>query len=98
MTHREKELDGAIDKCGLPLEEFSMTPSFIQDVMSRIGAESSEYDFVKSGIAARVRVAAALGRADSLINDTENMLNRFKQDDKEFERIGKSLGFKFWNK
>lgn len=94
MTQREKELDGAIDKCGLPLETFSVTP-LIQDVMRRIGAEPSEYDFVKSHIAARVRIAATLGRADSLISGTERMLNRFEQEDKEFERIGKALGFKF---
>ena len=63
--------------------------------MRRIGAEESEYDFVKSRVALRVRTADVLGRTDALIEDTERMLDQFEQDDKEWERIGKTLGFKF---
>lgn len=98
LNQRERELDKAIDSCGIPLQKFTNTESCIRDVMRRIGAKSSEYEFVKSRVALRVRTAAALGRADALIGDTERMLDQFEQDDKEWERKGRAMGFKFWDK
>lgn len=97
-SQREKDLDRAIDRCGIPLEQFANTESCVREVMRRIGATESEHDYVKSRVAVRVKTAAALGRADALIGSTEKMLDQFDQDDKEWERKGKALGFKFWDK
>lgn len=98
LNQREQDLDKAIDNCGIPLQKFTNTESCVRDVMRRIGADGSEYEFVKSRVALRVRTAGVLGRVDALIGDTERMLDRFEQDDKEWERKGKALGFKFWDK
>lgn len=98
LTQREKALDQAIDHCGIALDKFANTESCIRDVMRRIGATASDYDFVRSRVAVRVKTAAAIARADGLIGSTERMLDRFEQDDKEWERKGKALGFKFWDK
>ena len=94
-SQREKDLDRAIDRCGIPLEKFENTESCVREVMRRIEASESDYGFVKSRVAVRVKTAAALGRADTLIGSTEKMLYRFEQDDKEWEKKGKDLGFQF---
>lgn len=95
LTRREKELEHAIDHCGIPLDKFSNTDTCIRDVMRRIGASPSDYDFVRARVAVRVKTAAAIARADGLISGTEKMLSQFEQDDKEWERKGRELGFKF---
>lgn len=95
LTQREKALDQAIDRCGIALDKFANTDSCIREVMRRIGASASDYDFVRARVAVRVKTAAAIARADGLIGTTESMLDRFEQDDKEWERKGRELGLKF---
>ncbi len=92
-SQRERDLDKAIDNCGIPLNKITNTESCVQDVMRRIGASESEHEFVKSRIALRVRTAAVLARADSLIDNAEKTLDQFEKEDKEWERKGEDLGF-----
>lgn len=92
LSNREKELDRKIEVCGIRLEN---TNSCLRNVMRRIGALQGEEAFVKSRIALRMRTANLLSDTDKQISDIENMLDRFKKDDEEWERKGRELGFKF---
>lgn len=95
MTPRQKALDKAIDSCGLSLQEFKMTDVCIREVMRRINAVDSEFEFVKSRINVRVRAAEALNKADYLVSKTERTLDHFMKEDEEWERRGSELGIKF---
>lgn len=92
LTERQKQLDRAIEGCGVKLEN---SCSCIRKVMSKIGASASEEAFVAQRIQLRLRTQALLGDTDKFISDTESMLDRFKKDDEEWERRGRNLGFKF---
>lgn len=92
LSNREKELDRNIEVCGMRLDN---TNSCLRNVMRRIGALQSEETFVKSRIALRIRTANLLSDSDKQIDNIENMLERFKKDDEEWERKGRELGFKF---
>lgn len=94
LTVRQKQLDRAIEECGVKLEN---SRSCLRKVMSRIGANSSEEGFVAQRIQLRLRTQALLGDTDKFISDTEAMLDRFKKDDEEWERGGRNLGFNFWD-
>lgn len=92
LSNREKELDRKIEVCGIRLDN---TNGCLRNVMIRIGALPSEEAFVKSRISLRIRTANLLSETDKQINGIENMLERFKKDDEEWERKGRELGFKF---
>lgn len=92
---RQKELERAIDHCGLSLEDFENSSKCLRKVMSAIGAKKDEEDYVRERIAVRVRTREVLQKTDSFIDRTNEMLDRFEQDDKKWESIGRSLGLKF---
>lgn len=95
LTERQKELDRAIEGCGVKLDN---SRSCLRKVMSKIGASGSEETFVAQRIQLRLKTQALLGETDKFISDTEDMLDRFKKDDEEWERRGRNLGFNFWDK
>lgn len=92
---RQRELDRAIDHCGLSLEDFENSSKCLRKVMSAIGAKKDEEDYVRERISVRVRAREVLQKTDSFIDRTYEMLDRFEQDDKKWESIGRSLGLKF---
>lgn len=94
LTERQKQLDRAIEECGVKLDN---SRSCLKKVMSKIGASASEEAFVAQRIQLRLRTQALLGDTDKFISDTEAMLDRFKKDDEEWERRGRNLGFNFWD-
>lgn len=94
LTVRQKQLDRAIEECGVKLEN---SRSCLKKVMGRIGASASEEAFVAQRIQLRLRTQALLGDTDKFISDTEAMLDRFNKDDEEWERRGRNLGFNFWD-
>lgn len=95
LTERQKQLDRAIENCGVKLDN---SRSSLHRVMSKIGAGASEEAFVAQRIQLRLRTNALLGESDKFIADTEAMLDSFKKDDEEWERRGRNLGFNFWDK
>lgn len=94
LTERQKQLDRAIEGCGVKLED---SKSCLRKVMSKIGASGSEEAFVAQRIQLRLKTQALLGETDKFISDTEDMLDRFKKDDEEWECRGRNLGFNFWD-
>lgn len=92
LTERQKQLDRAIEGCGVKLEN---SCACLKKVMGRICASASEEAFVAQRIQLKLRTQALLGDTDKFISDTEAMLDRFKKDDEEWERRGRNLGFKF---
>lgn len=94
LTERQKQLDRAIEECGVKLDN---SRSCLKKVMSKIGASASEEAFVAQRIQLRLRTQALLGDTDKFISDTEAMLDRFKKDDEEWERRGRNLGLNFWD-
>lgn len=94
LTDRQKQLDRAIEGCGVKLDN---SRSCLRKVMSKIGASASEEAFVAQRIQLRLRTNTLLGETDKFIADTEAMLDRFKKDDEEWKRRGKNLGFNFWD-
>lgn len=51
--------------------------------------------FILQHIELRLRTATLLGETDSFISNTEQMLDKFENDDEEWRRRGKELGFNF---
>lgn len=95
LTDRQKQLDRYIESCGIKLDS---SKACLAKVMRAIGADNYEKDYVASRIALRLRTQTLLGDVDEQISKTENMLKQFEDDDKEWERKGRSLGFNFWDK
>lgn len=92
LTARLQSLDRAIESCGIKLDE---SVACLKNVMKKIGADSSEEDFVRNRIALRVRAQQRLGDTDSFIERAEKMLGDFEKDDAEWRTRGKKLGFDF---
>lgn len=92
LTARQKDLDRAIERCGIKLDD---STTCLSKVMRAIGAYPTEASFVKARVNLRLKTQIALGRADDLISRTEGMLEQFEKDDEEWRRNGRSLGFKF---
>lgn len=95
LTDRQKLLDRKIDSCGIKLDR---STGCLRNVMRAIGAQNDEADYVTSRITLRLKTQSLLGQVDEEISKTENMLKQFEEDDKEWERRGRSLGFNFWDK
>lgn len=94
LTDRQKQLDRAIEASGVKLDS---SRTCLRKVMGKIGANSSEEEFVAARIQLRLRTQAMLDDTDKFISDTEAMLDCFKKDDEKWERRGKNLGFNFWD-
>ena len=92
LTERQKELDRAIEQCGIKLVD---STTCLSKVMRAISANPTEASFVKARINLRLMTQMVLERADDLIYKTEAMFDRFEKDDEEWRRKGRSLGFKF---
>ena len=92
LTLREKQLDRLIDSCGAQLDA---TNGCVEKVARAIGATSSELGFVHQRIELRLRTAELLDKTDTLISNTEQMLDQFEKDDEEWRRKGKKFGFNF---
>lgn len=95
LTDREKQLDRAIENCGVKLDD---SDRCLSRVMRNIGADSSEGEYVRSRIQLRLRTQHVLDSTDDFIARSEKMLDDFKRDDEKWERRGRALGFKFWDK
>lgn len=92
LTDRQKQLDRMIDGCGVKLDA---TNGCVEKVARAIGATSRELDFVRQRIELRLKTAALLDKTDAFISNTERMLDQFENDDEEWRRKGKKLGFDF---
>ena len=92
LTDRQKQLDRMIDGCGVKLDA---TNGCVEKVACAIGATSRELDFVRQRIELRLKTAALLDKTDAFISNTERMLDQFENDDEEWRRKGKKLGFDF---
>ena len=93
LTQREQQLDRAIARSGIKL---NYSNGCLRKVMRAIGAKECETAFVQSRITLRLRTQSILDETDDFINRTEKMLDDFENDDKEWERKGRALGFDFW--
>ncbi len=92
LTERQKDLDRAIEQCGVKLDD---STTCLLKVMRAIGANPTEASFVKTRVNLRLKTQMALERADDLISRTDAMLEQFEKDDEEWRRKGRSLGFNF---
>lgn len=92
LTDRQKFLDKAIGCCSIKLDS---SDTCVKQVMRSIGATHTEYQFVKQRIELRLRAQKLVDKTDTFISDTENMLKQFEEDDKEWRRKGRTLGFDF---
>lgn len=95
LTDRQKLLDRKIDSCGIKLDG---SAGCLRNVMRAIGAQNDEADYVASRITLRLKTQSLIGQVDEEVSKTENMLKQFEEDDKEWERRGRTLGFNFWDK
>ena len=95
LTERQKSLDKAIESCGVTIDSSNRC---LRKVMKAIGAKDSEEAFVQSRITLRLQTQGLIDDTDRFIKDTEQMLDAFEKDDKEWERKGRALGFNFWDK
>ena len=89
LTERQKDLDRAIERCGIKLDD---STTCLSKVMRSIGANPTEASFVKTRINLHLRTRMALERAEA---KTEAKHDQFEKDDEEWRRKGRSLGFKF---
>ena len=93
LTKSQQELDRAIDRSCINLNSSN---GCLRKVMMAIVAKESEAIFVQNRIALRLRAHSLLDETDDFINRTEKMLDDFEKDDKEWERKGRALNFDFW--
>ena len=92
LTDRQKDLDRAIDRCGITASQLSMAPACIKEVCRRIGASSSEEPFIRERIALRLKTASVLQDTNAFIGKTEAQLDRLAEDDKRWEQRLKAVG------
>lgn len=89
LTDRQKQLDRAIDGCGVKLDG---SDRCMKKVMRAIGAHEDEEAFVRERIAFRLRTQQLLDDTDSLINRANRMLDNFEKDDAHLKSLGNTLG------
>lgn len=82
LTDRQKQLDRAIEGCGVKLDNGDRC---LKKVMAAIGAHPDEAPFVKERIILRIRTQQLLNDTDSFIERTNRMLDRFQEDDKRWK-------------
>ena len=89
LTKRQKQLDRAIEGCGVKLDG---SDRCLKKVMQAIGAHPDEAAFVQDRIALRLRTQQLLNDTDKFIENTNRTLDAFEKDDARWESIGKKLG------
>lgn len=89
LTDRQKQLDRAIEGCGVKLDG---SDRCLRKVMQAIGAKPDEAPFVHERIALRLRTLQLLNDTDNFIDNTNRTLDAFEKDDARWESIGRKLG------
>lgn len=89
MTDRQKQLDHAIEGCGVKLDS---SDRCLKKVMEAIGAHPDEATFVRERIALRLRAQQLLNDTDNFIDNTNCTLDAFERDDARWKSLGKTLG------
>ena len=89
LTDRQKQLDRAIDGCGVKLDS---SDRCLQKVMAAIGAHPDEEVFVRERIALRIRTQQQMNDTDRVIDNTSRTLDAFEKDDARRKALGKKLG------
>lgn len=89
LTDRQKQLDRAIEGCGVKLDG---SDRCLKKVMQAIGAKPDEAAFVKERIALSLRTQQLLNDTDKFIDNTNRTLDAFEKDDARWESIGRKLG------
>ena len=89
LTERQKQLDRAIEGCGVKLDG---SVRCLKKVMQAIGAQSDEEAFVRERIALRLRTQQLLNDTDNFIDRTNRTLDAFERDDARWKSLGKKLG------
>ena len=82
LTDRQKQLDHAIEGCGVNLDS---SDRCLKKVMLAIGARPDEETFIKERIALRLRTQQLINDTDRFIERTNRMLDRFQEDDKRWK-------------
>lgn len=89
LTDRQKQLDRAIEGCGVKLNS---SDRCLKKVMEAIGAHPDEAAFVRERIALHLRTRQLLNDTDSFIDRTNRTLDAFEKDDARWAALGKKLG------
>lgn len=89
LTDRQKQLDRAIDGCGVKLNGSGRC---LKKVMQAIGANPDEESFVRERIILRLRTQQMLDDTDNFIDSTNRTLDAFEKDDARWKALGKKLG------
>jgi len=89
LTYRQKQLDRAIDGCGVKLDG---SDRCLNKVMEAIDALPDEMAFVRERIVLRLRTQQLLSDTDKFIDNTNRALDAFEKDDARWEFLGKKLG------
>ena len=89
LTDRQKQLDRAIDGCGVNLDSSNRC---LKKVMESIGAHPNEEAFVRERIALRLRTQQQMNDTDRVIDSTSRTLDIFEKEDARWEALGKKLG------
>ena len=89
LTDRQKQLDRAIEGCGVKLDG---SDRCLKKVMQAIGAKPDEAAFIRERIVLRLRTQQLLSDTDKFIDNTNRALDAFEKDDARWESIGKKLG------
>ena len=88
LTDRQKQLDRAIDGCGVKLDS---SDSCLKKVTEAIGAHPDEAEFIRERIALRLRTQQVLNDTDKFIDSTNRTLDAFERDDACWKSLGKKL-------
>ena len=72
MTERQKQLDRAIDSCGVKLDN---SERCLKKVSDAIGATADEMTFVRMRITLRLQTQQLLSDTDRFIDSTNRLLN-----------------------
>ena len=89
LTERQKQLDRAIEGCGVKLDGSNRC---LKKVMSVIGANDDEINFVRERIALRIRTQQLINDTDAFIDRTNKTLDAFERDDARWKRLGREFG------
>jgi hypothetical protein len=89
LTYRQKQLDRAIEGCGVKLDG---SDRCLKKVMEAIDALPDEMAFVRERIVLRLRTQQLLSDTDKFIDNTNRALDAFEKDDARWEFLGKKLG------
>ena len=82
LTDRQKQLDRAIEGCGVTLDN---SERCLKRVMDAIGANEDEAAFVRERITLRLRTQQVLKDTDDFIDRAYSMLDHFKEDDNRWK-------------